>query len=97
MPSMRKRKRRRQGRFAPVFKLLFLVAMAAALVLGATVFFQVEHIVVTGNSRYTQQAVINAISSASVKPRSPKTSAAVSPTCRPFRSCAACRIPCLLR
>ena len=60
MPSMRKRKRRRQGRFAPVFKLLFLVAMAAALVLGATVFFQVEHIVVTGNSRYTQQAVINA-------------------------------------
>jgi len=57
---MRKRKRRRQGRFAPVFKLLFLLAMAAALVLGATVFFQVEHIVVAGNSRYSQQAVINA-------------------------------------
>ena len=61
MPSIRSnRKRRRQGRFAPVFKLLFLLAMAVALVLGATVFFQVEHIVVTGNNRYSQQAIINA-------------------------------------
>lgn len=55
----RKRKRRR-SRFGVLFKLLCLVALAAAITFGATVFFQVETIAVTGNSRYTQEEVIAA-------------------------------------
>lgn len=55
----RKRKRRR-GRFGVLFKLLCLAALVAALTFGATVFFQVENIAVTGNSRYTQEEIIAA-------------------------------------
>lgn len=58
--SNRKRRRSRR-RFAPLFKLLCVLAVAAALTFGATVFFQVETIVVSGNSRYTQQEVIDAV------------------------------------
>lgn len=43
-----------------LFKLLCLAALAAALTFGATVFFQVETIAVTGNSRYTQGEIIDA-------------------------------------
>lgn len=55
----RKRKRRR-SRFGVLFKLLCLVALVAALTFGATVFFQVEAIAVTGNNRYTQEEIIAA-------------------------------------
>ena len=55
----RKRKRRR-SRFGVLFKLLCAVAVVAALTFGATVFFQVETIAVTGNSRYTQEEIIAA-------------------------------------
>lgn len=55
----RKRKRRR-SRFGVLFKLLCGVALVAALTFGATVFFQVETIAVTGNSRYTQEEIISA-------------------------------------
>ena len=55
----RKRKRRR-SRFGVFFKLLCGVALVAALTFGATVFFQVETIAVTGNSRYTQEEIISA-------------------------------------
>lgn len=55
----RKRKRRR-SRFGVLFKLLCLAALVAALTFGATVFFQVENIAVTGNSRYTQEEIIAA-------------------------------------
>lgn len=34
---------------------------AAALIFGATVFFQVETIAVSGNSRYTQQEIVDAV------------------------------------
>lgn len=58
--SNRKRRRSRR-RFAPLFKLLCVLAVAAALTFGATVFFQVETIAVSGNSRYTQQEIIDAV------------------------------------
>lgn len=40
-----------------MFKLLTLAAAAAALTLGATVFFQLERVEVEGNSRYTAQEI----------------------------------------
>lgn len=55
----RKRKRRR-SRLGILFKLLCLAALVAALTFGATVFFQVENLAVTGNSRYTQEEIIAA-------------------------------------
>ena len=58
--SKRKRRRSRR-RFAPLFKLLCVAAVVVALTFGATVFFQVETIVVSGNSRYTQEEIIAAV------------------------------------
>ena len=56
MSSRSKRGRRRnRGRFSLLFKLLAGAALVAAF--GATVFFQVEHILIAGNSRYTAQEV----------------------------------------
>ena len=57
--SSRSRKRRRsRGRLGPLFKLLCLLALVVALTAGATVFFRVEQVVVTGNSRYTQDEIV---------------------------------------
>lgn len=59
--SHRSRTRRRnRGRFGPLFKLLCVVAAIAALTVGATVFFRVETISVSGNQRYTQEDIIAA-------------------------------------
>lgn len=52
--------RKNRGRFGPLFKLLCLLALVVALTGGATVFFRVERVVVTGNQRYTQDEVISA-------------------------------------
>ena len=62
MASMRRNQKRRRGRrrFGLLFKLLCAGALVAAATLGATVFFQVETIAVAGNSRYTEQEVIDA-------------------------------------
>ena len=49
----RRRRHRSRGRFSFLFKLLALAAVAGALTLGATVFFQLERVEVEGNSRYT--------------------------------------------
>ncbi len=51
-----RRSRRNRGRFSFLFKLL-AVAIAAAMTVGATVFFQLEQVVVAGNNRYTAQEV----------------------------------------
>lgn len=55
-----RRRRRGRGRFGPLFKLLCALAVVVALTMGATVFFQVETVVISGNSRYTQEEVIQA-------------------------------------
>ncbi|MCI8422462.1 MAG: FtsQ-type POTRA domain-containing protein [Lawsonibacter sp.] len=54
------RRRRNRGRFGFLFKFLFIVALVIALTVGATVFFRVEAVVVSGNSRYTQEEVVAA-------------------------------------
>ncbi len=57
--SSRSRNRRRsRGRLGPLFKLLCLLTLVVALTAGATVFFRVEQVVVTGNSRYTQDEIV---------------------------------------
>ena len=53
-----RRRRRGRGRFGPLFKLLCAAAVVLALTVGATVFFRVETVVVTGNSRYTQEEIV---------------------------------------
>lgn len=60
MASVRnnRRRRRNRGRLGPLFKLLCVLAVVVALTMGATVFFRVETVAVTGNSRYTEEDVI---------------------------------------
>ncbi len=59
--SHRSRTRRRnRGRFGPLFKLMCVVAVIVALTVGATVFFRVERVTVSGNQRYTQEEIIAA-------------------------------------
>lgn len=59
MSSARNNRRRRKsrGRFGPLFKLLCVLTVVVAVTMGATVFFQVETVAVSGNSRYTQEEV----------------------------------------
>lgn len=60
-PARNNRRRyRRKRRFGFLYKLLAFFALLVALVMGATVFFRVEEIVVTGNVRYTRQEVMDA-------------------------------------
>ena len=59
--SHRSRTRRRnRGRFGPLFKLLCVLCVILALTVGATVFFRVEQVTVSGNQRYTQEEIIAA-------------------------------------
>jgi len=55
-----RRRRRSRGRFGFLFKLLCALALLVALTVGATVFFRVEYIEVSGNIRYTQEEVAEA-------------------------------------
>lgn len=52
--------RRNRGRFGPLFKLLCVLGVVVALTGGATVFFRVETVTVTGNQRYTGEEIIEA-------------------------------------
>ncbi|MCI8304864.1 MAG: FtsQ-type POTRA domain-containing protein [Lawsonibacter sp.] len=52
--------RRNRGRFGPLFKLLCVLAVGVALTVGATVFFRVESVTVSGNQRYSQEEIIAA-------------------------------------
>ena len=52
--------RRGKSRLGKLIQLLFVLALLAAVTVGATVFFQVEQVVVTGNSRYTQEEIVAA-------------------------------------
>ena len=53
MARKKQKKRRGRSRLGKVIQMLFVVALLGAMTVGATVFFQVEQVVVTGNARYT--------------------------------------------
>lgn len=54
----RKRKRKTFGRF--ILKILLICCMCLAIVMGATIFFKVEMILVEGNAHYTEEEIISA-------------------------------------
>ena len=56
----RNRQRRRRGRFGFLYKLLSFLVIFAAILVGCVVFFRVNEVIVTGNSRYSDQEVIAA-------------------------------------
>ena len=50
--------RRGRSRLGKVIQFLFVVALLVAMTVGATVFFQVEQVEVSGNARYTQEEIV---------------------------------------
>jgi len=56
----RNRPRRQRRRFGALYKLLSFLVIFAALLAGSVAFFRVNHISVTGNSRYTTEEVVAA-------------------------------------
>lgn len=56
--SRSRTRRKNRGRFGPLLKLLCVIAVGVALTVGATVFFRVETISVSGNRRYTEEDII---------------------------------------
>lgn len=56
----RRGRHRNRGRFGFLYKMLSAVAILAAIVLGSAVFFRVDTIRVTGQSRYTEAQIIEA-------------------------------------
>ena len=50
--------RRGKGRLGKLIQLLFVIALVAAMSVGATVFFRVEEIEVSGNSRYSSEEIV---------------------------------------
>ena len=60
MERKRNNRRRRRGRFSFLWKPLCAAIAAGAMILAVTFFFRMEHIVVTGMSRYSEQEVLDA-------------------------------------
>lgn len=60
MARTRHNRRRRRGRFSFLLKLLGFLIAVAAVVGAVTLFFRMDHIVVSGNERYTQQEILSA-------------------------------------
>lgn len=56
----RNRQRRRRGRFGFLYKLLSVLLVFAAILVGCVVFFRVNRVEVVGNHRYTAQEIIAA-------------------------------------
>ena len=52
--------RRRRGRFGFLYKLLSVLIVFAAILVGCVVFFRVNQVTVTGNKRYSDQQIIDA-------------------------------------
>jgi len=50
-------RRRRRGGFGVLYKVLSLLLICACLIVALTLFFRIEHIVVTGQQRYTPEEV----------------------------------------
>ncbi|MBE6956866.1 MAG: FtsQ-type POTRA domain-containing protein [Ruminococcaceae bacterium] len=55
MAAVRKNRRRykKRGRFGFLYKVLSVIALVAAVLMGATVFFRVEQVEIIGNVRYS--------------------------------------------
>ena len=53
-------RRRRQGRFSFLYRILVFVAICGAIAVALALFFKVDTITVTGNSRYTANQIIEA-------------------------------------
>lgn len=67
MAAARKHNRRRsRARFSGLYKLLSAVLILAAVVVSCVVFFRVNHIEVSGNTRYTDEEII-AVSGVTLK------------------------------
>lgn len=61
MPRRRStRRRRRRGSIGPFLRVLSVLLMAVAIVAALTLFFKVDQIVVSGNSRYTEAEILAA-------------------------------------
>ena len=56
----RDRQRRRRGRFGFLYKLLSVLVIFAAILVGCVVFFRVNQVTVTGNRRYTKEEIVDA-------------------------------------
>ena len=56
----RNNRRRRKGSFAPFYKLLCFALIVGAIVVALSVFFKVERVEVTGNSRYSAEEIVRA-------------------------------------
>ena len=56
----RRGRRRNRGRFGGLYKLLSILLIFAAILVGCIIFFRVNTMVVTGNSRYSQEEIIAA-------------------------------------
>ncbi len=62
MPRRRstRRRRRRRGSIGPFLRILSVLLMAVAIVAALTLFFKVDQIVISGNSRYTEAEILAA-------------------------------------
>ena len=58
MARKKHKNRRGRSRLGKVVQFLFVVALLGAMTVGATVFFQVEQVEVSGNARYTQEEIV---------------------------------------
>lgn len=55
----RRRRRRRRGGFSLLYKLLAFFAICAAIVAAMAIFFKVDSVEVSGNSRYSAEEIIS--------------------------------------
>lgn len=53
-------RRRRQGRFSFLYKILVFVAICGAIAVALALFFKVDKVTVTGNSRYSADKIVEA-------------------------------------
>ena len=58
MARKKQKSRRGRSRLGKVIQFLFVVALLGAMTVGATVFFRVEQVEVSGNARYTQEEIV---------------------------------------
>lgn len=59
VPNKRRRsRRRRRGSLGPVLRVLSVVLAAVAIVAALTLFFKVDQVLVTGNTRYTAGEIV---------------------------------------